>query len=68
MQGSVGIALEEAALVTALILRLLPHLTKSHAWGRLQPGVFRLAWLYGRLDARVSFCPITLFESSPKVL
>lgn len=48
-----GIALEEASLVLALISRLLPALGKSQAWGRLQPGIFRLAWLYGRLDARV---------------
>lgn len=54
MQGAVNIALEEASLVLALISRLLLALTKTPAWGRLQPGIFRLAWLYGRLDARVS--------------
>lgn len=54
MQGTVAIALEEARLAVALVLRLLPGLAASPAWGRLQPGLFRLAWLYGRLNARVT--------------
>jgi hypothetical protein len=53
MSGSVTIALEEAALVLALVSRLLKPLAATPAWGRLQASVFRLAWLFCRLDARV---------------
>jgi len=57
MRGSVTDALEEAPLAAALASRLLPALAASPAWGRLQPGLLRLAWLYGRIDARVSSLP-----------
>lgn len=53
MSGAVTIALDEAALVLALVSRLLKPLAATPAWGRLQPAVFRLAWLFCRLDARV---------------
>jgi len=57
MRGTVTVALEEARLAAALASRLLPALAASPAWGRLQPGLFRLAWLYGRLNARVRNLP-----------
>jgi hypothetical protein len=55
MSGAVTIALDEAALVLALVSRLLKPLAATPAWGRLQPAIFRLAWLFCRLDARVHF-------------
>ena len=56
VQGSLAIALEEAALAATLASRLLPALRGSQAWARLQPALFRLAWLYGRLNIRVRSC------------